>query len=141
MIADAFYPSDLTALVLDENHFERGISLDQLRAMGFGRVIGAQSTLEAWDALRRGPHIMLMEWLGEGLDALDFVRRVRLSEDLPNRAVSIFMLTARGSQAQVEAARTHNSGRLAIVPLLVHEPVGVDRLAELTAIPVAATGA
>lgn len=106
MLPDAFDPSDLTALVLDENHYERGISLDQLRAMGFGRVMGAQNTTEAWDALRRGnPHIMLMEWLGDGLDALDFVRRVRLSEDLPNRAVSIFMLTTRGAQAEVEAAR------------------------------------
>src|SRR5690606_35588564 len=49
-------------------------------------------------------HILLMEWFGE-TDALDFVRRIRLSEDLPNRAVSIFMLTARGAQAEVESAR------------------------------------
>jgi DNA-binding response OmpR family regulator len=105
MIEDAFDPSGLTALVLDENHYERGISLDQLRAMGFGRVIGAQNTLEAWDGLRRSnPHIMLMEWFGDS-EALEFVRRIRLSEELPNRAISIFMLTTRGSQAHVEAAR------------------------------------
>lgn len=105
MNEDVFDPSGLTALVLDENHYERGISLDQLRAMGFGRVIGASNTVEAWDGLRRAnPNIMLMEWFGES-DALEFVRRVRMAEDLPNRAVSIFMLTMRGSQADVEAAR------------------------------------
>lgn len=103
---DRFDPSGLTALVLDENHYERGISLDQLRMMGFGRVVGAANTAEAWDALmRENPHIMLMEWLDRSGNALDFVRRVRLSEDLPNRALSVFMLTSRGSQADVEQAR------------------------------------
>jgi CheY-like chemotaxis protein len=103
---DRFDPSGLTALVLDENHYERGISLDQLRMMGFGRVVGAANTGEAWDALNReNPHIMLMEWLDRSGNALDFVRRVRLSEELPNRALSIFMLTSRGSQADVEQAR------------------------------------
>lgn len=104
---DQFDPSDLTALVLDENHYERGISLDQLRAMGFRRVIGVANSMEAWDALKKNnPDIVLLEWIeGGAIEGLDFVRRVRLSEEAPNRAVSIFMLTARGSQADVEAAR------------------------------------
>jgi len=104
---DHFDPSGLTALVFDENHYERGISLDQLRAMGFGRVIGAANHAEAWAALRgSNPHIVLMEWIdGSEAGGLDFVRRVRLSEDLPNRAVSLFMLTTRGSQMDVESAR------------------------------------
>jgi CheY-like chemotaxis protein len=107
MLDEEFDPSGLTALVLDENHYERGISLDQLRAMGFGRAIGAANTMEAWEGLKRNnPDIVLLEWIeGGAVDGLDFVRRVRLSEDAPNRAVSMFMLTARGSQADVEAAR------------------------------------
>jgi DNA-binding response OmpR family regulator len=103
---DPFDPSGLTALVMDANHFERGISVDQLRTMGFGRVIGVANTMEAWDALRKTPlNILLMEWAGETGDGLDFVRRIRNTEDLPNRAANIFMLTARGSLDDVEAAR------------------------------------
>lgn len=107
MNGDDFDPSGLTALVVDENHYERGISLDQLRTMGFGRVIGAANTMEGWEALRKSnPHIVLIEWFrGNGGDGLDFVRRVRMSEDAPNRAVSMFMLTSRGAQADVEIAR------------------------------------
>jgi DNA-binding response OmpR family regulator len=105
-VVDHFDPSDLTALVFDENHYERGISLDQIRAMGFGRAIGAANPGEAWTALRiSNPNIMLMEWGENKSDGLDFVKRIRMSEDLPNRAVSIFMLTSRGSQADVELAR------------------------------------
>lgn len=104
--ADDFDPSSLTALVVDENHFERGISLDQLRAMGFGRAVGATNTMEAWELLvKTNPDVVLVEWIEGITDGLDFVRRVRQSEDSPNRAVNIFMLTSRGRQNDVEAAR------------------------------------
>lgn len=104
---DHFDPSSLTALVLDDNHYERGISLDQLRAMGFKRVIGAANTMEAWDAIKPGVvNVILMEWLdGAGGDGLEFARRVRKSDDLPNRAVAMFMLTTRGAERDVEVAR------------------------------------
>lgn len=104
---DHFDPSSLTALILDDNHYERGISLDQLRAMGFGRVIGAANTMEAWEALRlSNPTVILMDWVdGAGGDGLEFARRVRKSEETPNRAVPMFMLTTRGSAAEVELAR------------------------------------
>jgi len=76
-----------------------------LRAMGFGRAIGAANSVEAWDGLRKNnPNILLMDLVGGG-DGLDFIRRVRLSTELPNRAVASFILTARGSQAHVEQAR------------------------------------
>jgi CheY-like chemotaxis protein len=105
--ADDFDPSSLTALVLDDNHYERGISLDQLRAMGLKRVVGAANTMEAWEALRLcNPNVVLMDWIqGAGGDGLDFARRVRKSEDAPNRAVAMFMLTSRGSERAVEVAR------------------------------------
>lgn len=103
---DVFDPSGLTALVLDENHYERGITLDLLRSMGFARAQGAANTMEAWDlVLKANPNVILMEWLDAAHNGLDFARRLRMSEEAPNRAVSMFMLTARGSQADVESAR------------------------------------
>lgn len=104
---DHFDPSNLTALILDDNHYERGISVDQLRAMGFGRVVGAANTMEAWEAVRLiNPNVILMDWIdGAGGDGLEFARRVRKSEETPNRAVPMFMLTTRGSAAEVELAR------------------------------------
>jgi CheY-like chemotaxis protein len=99
-------PSGLSALVLDENHYERGISLNLLRGMGFGRVLGAANTVEALEALRKSnPSILLMEWMEGAGDGLDFIRRVRMSDELPNRAIPTFMLTSRGSQTDVEVAR------------------------------------
>jgi CheY-like chemotaxis protein len=103
---EPFDPSELTALVLDENHYARRITLDILRSMGFRRVAGASNTAEAWEALRKtNPDIVLVEWFEGAVGELDFVRRVRMSEDAPNRAVAIFMLTTRGAAADVETAR------------------------------------
>lgn len=103
---EPFEPSELIALVLDRNHYERGITLDLLRGMGFGRAIGAADVHEAWDSLlTHKPNIVLVEWLEGSGDPLDFVRRVRLNEEAPSRNVPIFMLTARGLQTEVESAR------------------------------------
>jgi DNA-binding response OmpR family regulator len=74
--------------------------------MGFGRVLGAANTVEALEALRKSnPSILLMEWMEGAGDGLDFIRRVRMSDELPNRAIPTFMLTSRGSQTDVEVAR------------------------------------
>ncbi|MGE3929637.1 MAG: response regulator transcription factor, partial [Hyphomonadaceae bacterium] len=101
----SFDADDLCALVLDQNHYQRGISLDQLRAMGFRRAHGAADTVEAWDLIcLHNPDLVVLEWL-DGTDALDFVRRLRMSDEAPNRAVAVFMLTTRGSAVDVEAAR------------------------------------
>ena len=103
---DIFDPSGLSALVLDGNHFQRGIAIDQLRMLGFGRVLAAGDTAEAWDhVLKHNPDIVLIEWLEGPSDPLEFVRRLRTSEEAPNRAVSIFMLTTRGAAGNVETAR------------------------------------
>jgi CheY-like chemotaxis protein len=106
MREDVFDPSALTALVIDPNHYHRRIALDQLRTMGFGRAMGAADTAEAWDLLRKiNPDIILIEWMESDVDGLDFVRRVRMSPETPNRAAAMFMLTKRGAQTDVESAR------------------------------------
>lgn len=101
---EPFDPSNLTALVLDENHYARRITLDILRSMGFRRVSGAKDTAEAWEALTKtNPDIVLVEWIHGS--TLEFVRRIRTSTETPSRAVPVFMLTSRGSATDVEAAR------------------------------------
>lgn len=106
MSGDLPDPSGMCALVVDENDFARRISMEQLRTMGFARVSSAATLEAAWSAvLELNPDIILIEWSVSGADGLEFVRRIRWNEDAPNRAVSIFMLTSRGAQADVEAAR------------------------------------
>jgi CheY-like chemotaxis protein len=105
MQGDEFDPSGMVALVIDENAYSRRISIEQLRGMKFGRALGAATTADAWEILlKENPNVVLVEWVAGGA-SLDFVRRVRMSDEAPDRAAPIIMLTARGAQADVEAAR------------------------------------
>ncbi|MET0181256.1 MAG: response regulator [Caulobacterales bacterium] len=102
----AFDPSGLVALVADENIYQRSVTADMLRMMGLGRVLHAQSGPEAWELiLENNPNCIFTDWLSEPLDGLALIKRIRQSEEAPNRAANIFMLTARGAKADVETAR------------------------------------
>jgi CheY-like chemotaxis protein len=106
MSDEEFDPSGLTALVVDHNNFHRRIAVDQLRGMGFSKALAAADGAEGWEMLcKSNPNIVFVEWLESQGDGLDFVRRVRMSEEVPNRAVAMFMLTSRGARADVETAR------------------------------------
>ncbi len=100
-----FEPAALSVLVLDDNPFQRAIAVDQLRAIGFRRVLALGGIEEAWEALQsQKPDILVLEWLAALGDDLDFIRRVRSEGDF-GKSISIFMLTRRGTRGDVEDAR------------------------------------
>lgn len=105
MFAGEYDPSKMCALVLDDKLFDRAITLNQLRGLGLQRALGVATLPEAWELLRRETvDLIFLEWQVDHEETLDFVRRVRAGE-APNRAVPIFMLTARSVKADVVAAR------------------------------------
>lgn len=126
MTETVFDPSQLTALVVDPHHYQRAISAENLRALGVARVFSAASQAEAWEALcKNNPSVVLLEWL-EGGDGLDLVRRIRTSDEAPNRAVSLLMLTSRGGKSDVETARAAGVDgylRKPITALAIHKRV------------------
>jgi DNA-binding response OmpR family regulator len=98
--------SKLTALVIDASHFERSLTIQQLRALGFGRVMGAVDAEEGGLLLGKvDPDVVFIEWADSGADALDFVRRIRAGGEAPNPAVNIFVLSSKSALGNVEAAR------------------------------------
>jgi DNA-binding response OmpR family regulator len=98
--------SELSALVVDASPFERNLSIEQLRIIGFGRVLGAGSADEAWALLvRNNPDVLFVEWTDSGAEALDLLRRVRTGNDAPNPAMNMFILSSRSAHGNVEAAR------------------------------------
>ncbi len=104
MHGEAFDPSTLTALVIDEADFSRALAIEQLRGAGFGRVFGANGAASAWEVLlKHKPDIVLMEWI-KGGESLDLIRRVRVSQEV-DCALPLLLLTVRSARAEVEAAR------------------------------------
>ncbi len=118
-----FDPAALNTLVVDDNLYQRAITADILRAIGVGRVFQAGNGAEAWDIIQTSnPDCIFTDFLTEPLDGLELTRRIRQSDEAPNRAVPIFMLTARGSRAEVDAAR------LAGAHAFLRKPISVTAL-------------
>lgn len=121
----AFDPSALTALVVDTNHYQRGISLDMLRTLKIGRLLQADNGADAWDLVASGaPHCIFTDWLEPPIDGLELIRRIRQSDESPNRQATIFLLTNRGSRGDVETAR------LAGADAFLRKPLSVSALAQ-----------
>lgn len=101
-----FDPGAMAALVIDANHFQRKLTLEQLRLMNFGAVSGVPSFEQAWAALvAEQPNVVLIEWVEPREPALEFVRRVRNPTISPNTEISLFFLTSKGKLHDVETAR------------------------------------
>jgi CheY-like chemotaxis protein len=101
-----FDPSTMAALVIDANHFQRKLTLEQLRLMKFGAVSGVPNFEEAWAALvAEQPNVVLIEWVEPREPALEFVQRVRNPTISPNPEISLFFLTSTGKLNDVETAR------------------------------------
>lgn len=101
-----FDPSAMSALVVDANHFQRKLTLEQLRLMNFGVVSGVPNFEQAWAALVADePNLILIEWIDPREPALGFVRSVRNPMISPNTEISLFFLTSAGKLHEVENAR------------------------------------
>ena len=101
-----FDPSSMAALVVDGNHFQRKLTLEQLRLMNFGAASGVPTLDQAWTALIADqPNVILIEWVEPREPALEFVRRVRNPTISPNTEISLFFLTNNGKLHDVETAR------------------------------------
>jgi two-component system chemotaxis response regulator CheY len=102
----AYDPSTLSALVVDDNHYQRGITTDIVRTIGVGRVLQADNAAEGWDLIvTRRPDCIFIDWLSGSFNGLELIHRIRKSPDSPNRTAAIFMVTAQGSRTDVERAR------------------------------------
>ena len=123
-----FDPSRLSALVVDDVSYQRHLSMEQLRTMGFGEVHGAPDFDRALREIdQHKPHVVLIEWIEPRESVLKFVREVRAGraggEPYCNE-VTLLMLTTESRLVKVESARA------AGVDGYLRKPISVSAIAE-----------
>jgi len=96
----------LKILVVDDNQHMRKLVVTILQAFGTNQIFEASNGEHAWVALREAnPDVILLDWQMEGMNGLDFARKVRTSPDSPNPFVPIIMLTGHSHVDHVRQAR------------------------------------
>jgi DNA-binding response OmpR family regulator len=75
-------------------------------------AVSAYAEIEAFD-----PNLILTDWKMKPMDGLDFIRKVRMSEDSPNPYVPIVMVTAYNHVDKVMQARNAGANEFLIKPV------------------------
>lgn len=98
--------ANINVLIVDDNVQMLHIVKTILRGFGIKSFIEARDAADAFDRVRSNPvDLVVVDYLMEILDGVDFVRMIRTSEDSPNPFVPIIMLTAYSERSRVEMAR------------------------------------
>ncbi len=91
--------------------------ISNLRAMGFNHVKHVKTSADAVQTIRTSAtSFLITEWDLKGASGLDLVRYMRHSDDMPNRALPIIMLTGRGELSDVQHARDVGISEFVVKP-------------------------
>ncbi len=114
--------SRLRVLIVDDNHHMINIVKTILRGFGIKEYFEARDAAEAFDIVRSAEvDIIVVDFLMNLLDGIDFIRLVRTAGDSPNPYVPIIMLTAYSERSKVEAARDAGTTEFCCKPVTASE--------------------
>ncbi len=93
-------------LIVDDNQHMITLVRTLLHGFGMKSQFEARDAAEAFDRVRDDAiDIVIVDFMMDLLDGIDFVRLVRTGEDSPNPYIPIIMLTAYSERSRVMAAR------------------------------------
>jgi CheY-like chemotaxis protein len=120
----------LKILVVDDNQHMRKLVVAILQAFGTTQIHEASNGTRALTAMRdENPDVVVLDWMMDEINGIEFTKEVRNSPTSPNPYVPIIMLTGHTSADCVQQARD------AGVNEFLAKPVSVKAmLARLTAV-------
>ena len=93
-------------MVVDDNVHMINIVKTILRGYGATQIFEARDATEGFHRLKHDAiDIVIVDYMMEVLDGVEFIQLVRNSSDSPNRFVPMIMLTAHSERSRVIAAR------------------------------------
>lgn len=114
--------SQLSVLVVDDNHHMITIVKTLLRGFGIKKLEEARDAADAFEKFNTMPFdLIIVDFLMAPLDGLDFTRLVRTAKDSANPFVPIIMLTAYSELKRVREARDMGVNEFLCKPVTARE--------------------
>ena len=108
----------LNALVIDPNHYIRGIICDALRRNNIGGLSSCSSSDEAYVSCEQFiPNFILCDWDAGGMSGLDFTRSMRRNERNVKRETPVIMLAEQISIEMINTARNAGVDEILLKPI------------------------
>jgi two-component system, chemotaxis family, chemotaxis protein CheY len=112
----------MRALVVDDNQHMIHIVKTILNGFGIKAIREARDPAEAFDAFKsEAIDLIIVDFLMNILDGIDFIKLVRTAGDSPNPFVPIIMLTAYSERSKVTAARDAGVNEFCCKPVTANE--------------------
>lgn len=98
--------SNAKILIIDDMQPMLMLCSSILEIFGFKKVYTAQSADEGLDMVMRiDPDLIIVDWMMEPKNGMEFVQEIRRNKASPNQFVPIIMMTGFSSKPRVEQAR------------------------------------
>jgi two-component system chemotaxis response regulator CheY len=112
----------LRVMIVDDNQHMIQIVRTILNGFGVKAIKEARDPAEAFDVIKTDNFdVIIVDFLMNILDGVDFVKLVRTSSDSPNPYVPIIMLTAYSERSKVLAARDAGVTEFCCKPITANE--------------------
>jgi len=112
----------LRVLVVEDTIPMRKLIDAVLGVIGIKKVIQAGDGAQAYEKFKNTPiDLIITDWLMDPVDGIEFTKKIRMSEDSPNRFVPIIMITGYSAMKRVESARDAGVTEFLIKPFTAHD--------------------
>jgi len=102
----AYNLSALNVLLVEDNPHMRRLLRQILNAYGIKEIVEAEDGATAFErSKQKKADVVIVDWMMDRLNGIEFTRMVRTDEDSPDRFVPIIMLTGYTEKARVFEAR------------------------------------
>ena len=95
----------LKVLVVDDNQNMRKLVTTILQAFGVTSIAEAANGVRALEAMKDNPDVVILDWMMDEMNGIEFTKAVRTLPGSPNPYVPIIMLTGHTSADCVAQAR------------------------------------
>lgn len=113
--------SSVKILVIDDNQHMLRLARTMLHAFGVINIQEAEDGINGLEALTKyRPDIVLVDWVMESMDGIEFTRQVRQSDNDEINHVPIIMMTGHTQKIRVEEARDAGITEFLAKPISAH---------------------
>ena len=113
--------SSVIVLVIDDNRHMLRLARTMLSALGVLNIHEARDGAEGLEAMTNvQPDIILLDWVMDGMDGIEFTRQVRQSDNPEINQLPIVMMTSHTQRSRVEIARDAGITEFLAKPISAH---------------------
>lgn len=99
-------PAELCYLIVDDNRFDRTITINSLMSLGARNTIETKNALGALRILATEDiHMILISYNLPNMSGVELTHRIRRGDDLPNPEIPIIMISSNTNHKAVVKAR------------------------------------